>query len=155
MDRPAVSEDVEAMLDLAERRREQYQEYAPIFQKPAPKARDAQRPYFHQLVQDSKFISLVHEDGQHVDGFIIASLMPAPPVYDPGGATCLVDDFMVEHPRLWSTVGKDLLKEACQQSQTYGAVQVVVVCGPFDHPKRALLQEQGLFVASEWFTRPF
>jgi hypothetical protein len=26
MDRPAVSEDVEAMLDLVERRREQYQE---------------------------------------------------------------------------------------------------------------------------------
>jgi hypothetical protein len=50
MDRPAVSEDVEAMLDLAERRREQYQAHAPTLQKPAPKARDAQRPYFHQLV---------------------------------------------------------------------------------------------------------
>ena len=143
------------MLDLAERRREQYQEHAPIFQKPAPKARDAQRSYFHQLVQDSKFISLVHEDGQHVDGFIIASLMPAPPVYDPGGSTCLVDDFMVEHPRLWSTVGKGLLKEACQQAQKHGAVQVVVVCDPFDQSKRELLLSQGLFVASEWFTRPF
>jgi len=139
MNRPAVSEDVEAMLALAERRREQYQEHAPIFQRPAPKARDAQRPYFHQLVQDSTIISLVHEEGQHVDGFIIASLMPAPPVYDPGGPTCLVDDFMVEHPRLWSTVGTGLLEEACQ----HGAVQVVVVCGPSDQSKRELLLSRG------------
>jgi hypothetical protein len=76
-------------------------------------------------------------------------------VYDPGGLTCLVDDFIVEHPDLWRTVGKDLLKEACQQAQKLGAVQVVVVCGPFDQPKRDLLLSQGLFVASEWFTRPF
>ena len=39
-------------------------------------------------------------------------LVPPPPVDDPGGLTCLVDDFMVESPDLWPTVGAALLARA-------------------------------------------
>ena len=36
------------------------------------------------------------ESGAIVRGFVIARIMNAPPVYDPGGKTALVDDFCVE-----------------------------------------------------------
>ena len=35
-----------------------------------------------------------------------------------------------------------------------GAVQIIVVCGPYDGPKRRLLAEEGLSVATEWFRQP-
>jgi hypothetical protein len=82
-------------------------------------------------------------------------LVPAPPVYDPGGLTCLVDDFMVATPDLSASVGAALLDKAIEHARPRGAVQTVVVCGPHDTPKRAMLIDAGHVVASEWHTKPF
>jgi hypothetical protein len=76
-------------------------------------------------------------------------------VYDPGGLTALIDDYTVEEPHLWPLVGRSLLDAAIEAAEPRGAVQTVVVCGPHDHPKRAMLLDAGHFVASEWFTKPF
>jgi hypothetical protein len=76
-------------------------------------------------------------------------------VYYPGGPTCSIDDFVVEAPELWSSVGRALLDAAVSETRRRGAVQTVVVCGPHDHPKRDMLVAAGHEVASEWFTRPF
>jgi hypothetical protein len=43
-------------------------------------------------------------------GFLIATLIPAPPVYDPGGRTCLIDDFVVIPAANWLTTGVELLR---------------------------------------------
>lgn len=53
----------------------------------------------------------------------------------------------VHRPWLSLTAAKAWAKER-------GAAQVVVVAGPHDGPKRAVLQDAGLYVASEWFTAP-
>ncbi len=74
-------------------------------------------------------VALVHEEGQAIDGFIIGTLVEAPPVYDPGGLTCIVDDFMVARPEDWPTTGAALLGEVSSRAQARGAVQTVVVCG--------------------------
>ena len=80
-------------------------------------------------------IALVHESAGSIDGFVIAALMDAPPVYDPGGLTCLIDDFVVADGRDWQTIGLALLAEANRQARERGAAQTVVVCGHQDQPK--------------------
>jgi GNAT superfamily N-acetyltransferase len=89
--------------------------------------------------------------GEVIDGFVLAMLVPAPPVYDPGGLTCSIDDFCVADPTLWNTVGMALLDEAQRLARERGAVQVVVVCGAHDEPKRRLLESRGLSIASHWY----
>ena len=144
------------MAELAEQKREEYRAHAPVFHRPKDGAREVHEPYLAALVEDGDNVTLVHEaaDG-HVDAFLVAMLFPAPPVYDPGGSTCSVDDFVVESPELWETAGRALLERAFAATRQRGAVQSVVVCGPQDEPKRTLLRSMGHDVASEWFTLPF
>ena len=145
------------MADLAELKREQYRTHAPVFYRPTSGAKELHAPFLASQIADAeRHVALVHEasDG-HVDGFLIATLVHAPPVYEPGGLTCLVDDFTVETPDLWASAGRELLEEATRLAAERGAVQSVVVCGPQDDPKRSLLVGSGHTVASEWFTRPF
>jgi len=145
------------MAELAELKREQYKTHALVFHRPKPDTREVHASFLASQVENvERHVALVHEaDDGHIDGFLIATMVPAPPVYDPGGLTCLVDDFTVATPDLWASVGRELLDEATRLSRPKGAVQTVVVCGPQDAPKRAMLLDSGHIVASEWFTKPF
>jgi hypothetical protein len=151
MVRRASNADIEDMLALAEAHRLQYAAFHPRFHRPAPDARQAQRPYCEELISSDSFIVLVGESATGtVEGFITGQLMPPPPVYDPGGPGCLVDDFAVRREEDWPTVGRDLLDELRSTARGRGAVQVIVVCAPEDEPKRAMLAEANLAVVSEW-----
>ena len=153
--REATAVDVERMVELADERRHQYEQHAPVFQRPAANAREVHRPWLSQLVQNPEAGTFVHEDSEgDVDGFAIITTVPAPPVYDPGGLSSVIDDFAVSSPDKWVTAGASLLQAATAWARERGAVQVVVVSGPHDGPKRAVLQDAGLYVASEWFTTP-
>jgi hypothetical protein len=149
MIRPATLTDVPRMIGLAEQKRAQYEQYQPTFWRRAVDAQAAQTPCFEKLVADESVIALVHETDGLLDGFVIAALMQAPPVYNPSGLTCMIDDFVAD----WSTIGSALLEAAAQEAKQRGAVQVVVVCGHLDEPKRAMLHGQGLTIASEWYVR--
>ena len=96
----------------------------------------------------------MEEESGAVRGFIWGKVVDAPPVYDPGGKVCMVDDFVVREPALWAAVGRALLDEVRRLARERGAVLVVVVCGPHDQPKRALLAMDDFTVASEWHVRP-
>jgi hypothetical protein len=87
----------------------------------------------------------------HVSGFVIGRLVPAPPVYEPGGLTCLVDDFAVESVDAWQSLGPVLLRDVSRAAGARGAAQVVVVSGRHDQPKRLALQAAGLVPATEWW----
>lgn len=151
------TDDALRMAELSELKREQYKTHAPVFYRPKPNVREMHASFLASQVENTeKNVVLVHEahDGD-IDGFLIATMVPAPPVYDPGGLTSFVDDFTVDTPDLWASVGRELLDEAIRLSELRGAVQTVVVCGPKDEPKRAMLVDSGHIVASEWFTKPF
>jgi GNAT superfamily N-acetyltransferase len=153
--REATAADVERMVELADNARREYEPHAPLFQRPAANAREVHRPWLSQLVENREVGTFVHEgsDGD-VDGFAVITTVPAPPVYDPGGLSSLIDDFAVSAPDKWVTAGATLLNAATAWARERGAVQVVVVSGPHDGPKRAVLEDAGLYVASEWFTAP-
>ena len=92
--RRAEAADVPAMLDLAEQRRAEYARYQPRFWNPAPDARLARSGYFAQLVETEEVLTAVCVQDTQLIGFLIAHLVPAPPVYDPGGLTCQIDRFL-------------------------------------------------------------
>ncbi len=94
---------------------------------------------------------LVYAEGGHMLGYVIGLVVASPPVYDPGGQTCLVIEFVVGQITDWPTVGKVLLEALGQKAQTLGAVQTVVICDAADQPKQAMLRDSGLTIASEWY----
>jgi hypothetical protein len=148
--RPAVATDVDAMTEMASARRKQYAEYQPVFWRPAANAEQLHRPYLAKLIENQDVITLVSEDSGQFTGFLIATIVGAPGVYDPGGRTCQIDDFVVT-PDRWATAGPLLLKSAIEQAAERGAVQAVVVTGHLDQPKRDALLSCGLSMASEWW----
>jgi hypothetical protein len=150
--RPAHAADVARMVELSEQKRQEYQTYQPIFWRKAASSRAVQTPYFAELLTRPHIIALVHETNGLIDGFVIAAVIGAPPVYDPGGLTCMIDDFCVAMPDQWASVGKALLAEVGQLAQGRGACQFVVVCGHLDQPKRTMLAAAGLTISSEWYT---
>ncbi len=149
--RAATGGDVEAILRLANDRRHLYATYQPVFWRVAADAVARHRPHLSALVDDEAAITLVAATDQSLIGFAVGRLVPPPPVYDPGGVSCFVDDFAVADPADWLTAGVDLLRAVCQAARERGAAQIVVVTGQLDEAKRAALAVGGLSVASEWW----
>jgi len=152
--RTAEDFDLEEILNLASAKRLEYETYQPVFWRVAPDAIAQQRDYFASQIADEKVITLVATSETELVGFVIGRLVPAPPVYNPGGLTCSIDDFVVIESDLWETVGADLLDQVRKAALARGAAQVVVVCGHLDEPKRKALEKSSLTVASEWWIAP-
>lgn len=152
--RRATADDTSRMVELSDLKRTEYAQYSPVFWRKAEGASEKQHLFFQAQLERENNIVLVSEAAGEIDGFLIASLVSAPPVYDPGGLVCTVDDSAVSTPEMWQTVGQDLLAAATAQAKERGAVLSVVVCGHLDEPKRAMLRAGGASVASEWYVNP-
>jgi GNAT superfamily N-acetyltransferase len=149
--RLADADDVDRMVELAAQRRDAYEQFQPRFWRPAVDGRLHQRKYFASLLSNPDAWATVGCLGRLVEGFAIARLMPPPPVYDPGGLACVLDDFTVREAGQWVDLGRLLLEAARDWAVSHGAVQVVVVTAHLDQSKRAALQAAGLSIASEWW----
>jgi len=152
--RSAAPGDVDAVVRLAAARRAQYETYQPVFWRAAADAAARHRPHLAGLIEEPAVITLVVVTERDVAGFAIATVAAAPPVYDPGGLTCMVDDFAVADSRDWPTVGVVLLRAVSRAALERGAAQMVVVTAQLDEAQRAVLAASGLSVASEWWVRP-
>jgi hypothetical protein len=152
--RPATHDDIDEVAALAAGRRRDYEARQPLFWRQADDALTRHTAFLHGLVEAPEHVFLVAGETGQVSGFVIGRLTPAPPVYDPGGLTCVVDDFAVERPELWVSLGPLLLDDLSRAARARGAVQLVVVAGQHDEPKRRALESAGLEVASEWWTGP-
>jgi GNAT superfamily N-acetyltransferase len=152
--RAATEADVPAMTALAAGRRDQYAQYQPLFWRPAAGASAKHQLYLGRLVASDNVISLVSEEAGELTGFLIATLDPAPPVYDPGGLSCDIDDFAVTKADNWTTTGVRLLRAALAEAARRGAVQAVVVTAHLHEAQREALRACGLEVASEWWVTP-
>jgi GNAT superfamily N-acetyltransferase len=139
---------------LSEQKRAAYEAFQPVFWRKATESRAAQTPYFEELIRRDNILALVHETDGAIDAFVIAALVPAPSVYDPGGLTCMIDDFCVCEASDWEAAGRALLNRVAALAVERGAAQAVVVCGHLDQPKRAMLAAAGFGIASEWYVKP-
>ena len=147
--------DLEGLLRIGDARRQTYAEHQPRFWRPAPDAVDRQRSYVTSLLDDEEtFVLAAKGDDADLRAFAIGRLVPAPPVYDPGGASCVVDDFAVADPDEWPTIGPLLLDALRDWAASRGAAQMIVVTAHLDQPKRAVLRSRDLTLASEWWVGP-
>lgn len=152
--RTAKETDIPRMVAIAETKRVEYEGYSPIFWRKAPDSSPKQELFFQRLLTSPDVIALVAEEGDTLSGFIISAIMIAPPVYNPGGPICIVDDFAVANPQAWDSVGAELLAAVEREAKARGVVLSVVVCPQRDQAKRAMLQKAGAAVASEWHVKP-
>jgi hypothetical protein len=149
--RQATDDDVPVMLDLAAAQRAVHGQHQPVFWRAAESARAMQEMWFRFLLTSDDHHLLVSTDPDgRVVGFLIAQVVGAPPVYDPGGRTCTVDDFVAEPGQAFD----GLLDVARSWATTRGAVQMVVVTAAADAAKRSALAANDLTVASEWWVGP-
>jgi len=152
--RRATEADIPRMVATSEAKRVEYKGYSPVFWRKAPDSSPKQELFFQRLLTGTEVIALVAETGTTLLGFIIGAVTTAPPVYNPGGPVCIVDDFAVANPTEWGSVGAALLAAVEQAAKARSAVLSVVVCAQRDQMKRARLREAGLTVASEWHVKP-
>lgn len=153
--RKAQLTDVTHMVELSEQKRAEYEKHKPDFWRKANDSAQKQLPYFEQQIGSEHVIALIHELDGVIDGFVIAMLVSAPAVYNPGGLSCFIDDFVVKDSSLWESVGVSLLNEVVHEAKRRGAVQSMVVCGHHDTPKQLMLASTGSSIASEWWVKTF
>ena len=103
--RPASQPDLAHVTRMTEDRRVQYQEYQPVFWRKAEDSAVLAGDFMAKTIAREDVLFLVAESDERILGFLVATEISAPPVYDPGGPTYHVDDFCVLSPSLWSTVG--------------------------------------------------
>jgi hypothetical protein len=154
MVRKAGLEDISSMASLSAAKRTEYEAYAPTLWHRAEDAEPKQIAFFEAQLARPNTIALVSEQGGELTGFLLASIVKAPPVYDPGTLVCMIDDFTVRRSSDWDSEGTELLGEARRLAKLQSANLVVVVCGQRDKPKREMLSALGLYVASEWYVSP-
>jgi len=152
--RKAETTDIPAAVELVEHSRRQYQKYQPTFWRKAANSAAATETFFTRLLTEPNTYFLVAFEGSELQGFLIAAKFPAPPVFDPGGDTYLIDDFCVVEPRLWLTIGEALLSHASTLIHEHGGAQIVVVSADRDLAKTEMLRRSELSIASNWWTKP-
>lgn len=151
--RRAEEMDIGAMARLAETFREKLEAWQPVYWRRAEGSAELSENYFRQLMANEENCALVNEDYAGVDGFLIATLVDAPPVFDPGGKTCLIDDFAVAEDELWATVGEALVERASAWAKTKGATQTVVIT-PLDYDaKLGFLKGRDMTPAASWWVK--
>ena len=152
--RDVTATDVPAMAALADAKRTEYAIYSPVFWRKADNGLEVQTRFFtNRMLPSDTVISLVADTDGIIEGFVIGIIREAPPVYDPGGPVCWIDDFTVAHPELWATVGTALYWEATLRAQQRGVVAMVTIAGHLDMPKRAMLQARGAPITVETYVQ--
>lgn len=151
--RPAAPADLPAIIALSEEKRTQYEPYQPVFWKKAADSAEKHMAFLPAQMARENVITLVHEVDGRIDGFIIGTIVPSPPVYAPGGPTCAVDDYWVAGGADWNGVGAAPLDGVSRWARERGAAQMVVVTAQRDLAKAGMLREEAYSVASEWWVR--
>lgn len=142
------------MVAIAEAKRVEQEGFSPVFWRKAPDSSAKHEQFLATLLDSPDVVAIAAVDGDRLLGFGFAALTMPPPVYQPGGPVCVVDDFAVGDPADWPTVGKALLDAIARAARARGAVMLVVVCPERDANKRKMLSDTGCEVASAWHVRP-
>lgn len=104
---------------------------------------------FGEIMRENSIV-LVCEQDNTISGYASAIVIPTPPVYDPGGPTCLVLETGMA-PTQWKAAGPALWQAVQNAAAQQDAVQYVVICAANDQAKQAALFAAGLTIASEWY----
>ena len=138
--RALTSGDVAWMADVMAERRARYQEYSPVFWRPAAHARDVHAPYLASCVASARFVGY-----RTTEGFILGERQ---------SSIGFIDDFAVVRDDAWISDGLQLLVAAWSQLRDEGAESLRVVTARRDDAKVLMLKSAGLSVGESWWVRP-
>ncbi len=145
--RTATVSDVPAILEIGERKREQYETYSPIFWKKSPAPRQEFAPYMTGQVESANNIALAAVAGGQLRGYLIAQCQNLEEGY--------VDDYAVANPTAnWSEVGSPLLTVAGRIAQERNISTFAIVTGHADITKRNVVEEAGFTLQKNWLVKP-
>lgn len=147
--REATPDDLPALLQLAAERRAQYARYQPTFWREAAEAAQLQEQFFGQVFSEPGVLALVVERAGTIEGFLIAALIPPPPVYAQRGPVCSIEDVWVAGGKDWDGAGRALLDAATQAARESDAVQMTIVGARQDEGLRAMLAGADYHTVSE------
>jgi ribosomal protein S18 acetylase RimI-like enzyme len=150
--RPMEAGDLDAAVDLVERRRERLQAYEPVFWRKADGSAETTRRFFSHLVADEQTLFLVAERGGVIVGCAQAREAAVPPVYVPG-RTAMIDDFCVSDDADFSAVGLALLRALQRHLVERGFRQIIIACPARDTRLQELLASEALSLTSVWWTK--
>ncbi|MGC4043255.1 MAG: GNAT family N-acetyltransferase [Armatimonas sp.] len=145
--RPATAADVPRILEIGERKREQYDTFSPVFWKKAPTPREEFAPYVTSQVESEQNVALVAEADGAMHGYLIAQYRNLAEGY--------IDDYAVADPHTdWPGAGVALLSVAEQLAEERGVETIMIVTGHADAPKRAAAEQRGFTLRKNWLVKP-
>jgi hypothetical protein len=148
--RAANRTDVPAMVAISAERRERLEQFQPQLWRRRADAERLQAVFFEEVLLDDDATVLVATSRRVVVGFVIARLEQAPPVFDPGGPTCTIDGIGADNV----STAQELLRAVRRWAARRGASQLVVIVAHGDRSIRALLEDESMTLASEWWVQP-
>lgn len=149
----AVHSDLIAMVKLAEQQHVLDEQQQPMLWRKAKDSTLHQLEFYEGYLQQDNALMMVSQFGSSINGVIVAHLQEPPPIYDLPGCTCIIEDFVVESPSLWQTVGRQLFDAITEEAKNLNAVQMVIVSHTHNKHKQLFLQQMGLTVASQWHSK--
>lgn len=111
-------------------------------------------PACRRLLEEENVLAMVAEIDARVVGYALGrSGLPAPPVYDPGGTTSLVEELALARDASWEVIGALLLDALEWEAGRRGDVQLLIACGREEAEKRALLDARSFRRPVDWYSR--
>jgi hypothetical protein len=138
--RPAEPSDLPRILQMSDRKRDQYATYQPVFWRKSPAPPETFAPYLGSVLANPRTSALVHEQDGTINGFLIA-------------AGDYVDDTAVEPEVAWHTVGAALLRDTARSAAAKGIAAFTIVCANADTEKRKAIAASGFRLVTEWYVR--
>ena len=132
-------DDADWAADLMVARRREYENYSPVFWRPAAHARARHVRFLRRQIADPATVAL-----RSPRGFLIAQLRPA---------EAFVDDFAIEPDGTWAEDGAELLLAAWARAGNTKITALRVVTARADEPKASLLRALGLRLVEQWWVR--
>ncbi len=152
--RPAETGDLAQMVALITEERKDLTARQPVFWRPAQDAPAATKKYFQYLLRQQTTFGFVAEEDGKVVGFAIGYDMTPPPVYDPGGPTVMIDDWVVPPRDDRAHVLGALYHAVEGAARSAGAKQVVCVAVTHDADKQKFLKTHDLANVAAWWAKP-
>jgi len=147
--------DVDALVALIQQRRRDLAAFDPRFWRPSDRAEAHTRRFYRWLLLTGRATFLLTEQDGQILAFLTARRVKAPPVYDPGGHTILVDDFCVASPELWPTAGSLLLDALRARGRQRQWRQMIIAAPAADRAELELLRRHELTHTTSWWTAAF
>jgi hypothetical protein len=151
--RRAEQHDLADIIRLLSLKRRRLASFEPLMWRVAPDAEKVSEAFLGYLLQQPTTLAFTaHKDGA-MYGCVVAQLQASPPVYAPGGLTCLIDDLAVEDGDLGAQAATALLHHTWGEAKLRGAVQTLVVAAEKDAHIAGALRQADLHPASVWWTK--